>query len=167
MAISPYIKSIREKIGNDLLFIPAVSAIVINERNEVLLHRSADDGNWYTIGGAIDPGEEPADACVREALEETGLHVVPERILAVQTSPVISYPNGDKTMYVGIAFRCRPVGGDLKVADDESLEVRYFARDQLPPIPPHQRLRVELAFDQPADQPAYFARPTYLRFSPT
>ena len=51
----------------------------MNERGDVLLHQSADDGNWYLIGGGMDPGEQPADAVVREVLEETGLEVIPER----------------------------------------------------------------------------------------
>src|SRR5215204_2791562 len=103
MAVSDYIRTLREKMGHDLLFLPAVSAIVINDRGEVLLHRSSDDGKWYTIGGAIDPGEDAADAAVREAREETGLLVVPERIIGVYTSPEIVYPNGDRVIYVGIA----------------------------------------------------------------
>lgn len=157
MAISPHIKTLRQKIGNDLLFLPAVSALVINDRDEILLHRSSDDGKWYTIGGAIDPGEEPAAACVREALEETGLHVRPERVVAVHTSPTINYPNGDKVNYVGIAFRCSIVGGELRVADDESLEVRFFPRNALPELRADQRQRVELAFENRPE--AFFVPP--------
>lgn len=159
MAISAYLKSIREKVGHDLLFVPAVSAIIFNDAGEVLLHQSSDDGNWYTIGGAMDPGEEPAEACVREALEETGLRVVPERIVSVHTSPPVTYANGDRIMYVGIAFRCRIVGGMLRVGDDESLDVRYFPIGHLPPLREDQRLRVLKAVELGDDGPTYFVRP--------
>src|SRR5438105_15883534 len=105
MGTSSYIQALRKKIGHDLLLLPAVSAIIFNDRGEVLLHQSSDDGRWYLIGGAMDPGENPADACVREVREETGLIVVPDRLVGVYTSPTVVYPNGDRVTYVGIAFR--------------------------------------------------------------
>ena len=138
MAISPYIRKLRDKIGHDPVLIPAVSGIIVDKEGRVLLHRSSDDGKWYTIGGAIEPGEHPADAVVREVREETGLEVVPLRVIAVQSSPLITYPNGDQIHYVGIAFLCRVVGGTLHVADDESLELRYFAPDPFPELPSNQ-----------------------------
>jgi 8-oxo-dGTP pyrophosphatase MutT (NUDIX family) len=145
MAISPYIKRVREKLGKDMLLLPAVSAIIVDEQGRVLLHRASDDGKWYTIGGAMEPGEEPAAAAAREALEETGLIVEPVRVVAVQASPLITYPNGDQVRYVGISFLCRVVGGDLHVADDESLEVRFFAQDELPELWADQLERVKWA----------------------
>jgi ADP-ribose pyrophosphatase YjhB (NUDIX family) len=36
---------------------------------------------WRPPGGGVKPGEDPADGAVREALEETGLHVQLERYL--------------------------------------------------------------------------------------
>jgi 8-oxo-dGTP pyrophosphatase MutT (NUDIX family) len=141
MSISPYIKKLREKIGCELLLLPSVTAIILDESGRVLLHRASDDGRWYTIGGAMDPGEEPADAVVREALEETGLQVVAERVTGVQTSPVVTYPNGDQVQYVAIAFICRVVGGTLAMSD-ESLELRYFGLDELPELPADQAQRV-------------------------
>jgi len=60
-------------------------------------------------------------------------------------------------MYTAMSFRCRPIGGELKVADDESLEVKYFPVDRLPPenLDSAQRLKIEHAV---ADRPSgYFA----------
>jgi ADP-ribose pyrophosphatase YjhB (NUDIX family) len=145
MPISSYICKLREKVGNDLLLLPAVGAIIVDGENRVLLHRASDDGKWYTIGGAIDPGEEPAAAAVREAREETGLDVEPMRVLAVQSSPAMTYPNGHRAQYVSIAFLCRVIGGTPHAADDESLEVRFFALDELPELRPEQLLRVRHA----------------------
>src|SRR5687768_9204005 len=130
MPISPYIKKLRDKIGHDLLLLPAVTAIILDDRNRVLLHRSSDDGRWYTIGGAIDPGEEPAAACIREVREETGLLVTAQRIVAVGSSPVLTYPNGDQCQYISTAFLCNIVGGTLTLSN-ESHELRYFADREL------------------------------------
>src|SRR5258705_8070403 len=125
MPISDYIKGLREKIGTGLLLVPGVTAIIFNERREVLLHRATDDGKWYTIGGAMDPGEDPADAAVRETFEETGLRVVPTRGVGVYADPVVVYANGDRVIYVSTCFECGGGGGPPGPGEDESLELRY------------------------------------------
>jgi len=73
MAISPYIRRLREAVGSDLLLVPSVAGIIFDHDGRILLVRQADDGVWSTPGGAIEPNEEPADAVVREVWEETGL----------------------------------------------------------------------------------------------
>jgi 8-oxo-dGTP diphosphatase len=145
MGISSYIAALRKKIGDDLLLLPSVGAIMFNDRGELLLQRARDDGKWYVIGGAMEPHEQPADAIVREVLEETGLHVKPTRIICIETSPVVTYPNGHQVQYVGTTFLCEIIGGELKVNDDESLEFRYFAPNALPELRPDQLRRVQYA----------------------
>ena len=155
MPISKYMRNLRQKVGNDAVMMPAVSAIIVNDRRQVLLHRSSDDGNWYVIGGAVDPGEEPALAAVREAHEETGLIVRPERLLGIYVDPVVRYPNGDEVLYTATAFLCRPIGGKLMIGDDESLELRYFDADSLPKLMASHVLRIEHALS--GEQRAYYA----------
>jgi 8-oxo-dGTP pyrophosphatase MutT (NUDIX family) len=48
------------------------SAIVVGPRG-VVLHKHKRLGMWLQPGGHIDAGETPADAAIRECLEETGL----------------------------------------------------------------------------------------------
>ncbi|HSE05355.1 MAG TPA: NUDIX domain-containing protein [Methylomirabilota bacterium] len=145
MPISPYMRDLRAKIGHDLLLQPGVVAIIVNPAGEVLLQRRSDDGEWGLPGGAMEPGEEPAETLVREVREETALEVVPERIVGVYGGPDlrVRYPNGDEAAILSIAFACRPVAGEPRVNDDESLEVRYFAADALPAMPARHRMRIE------------------------
>ncbi|WP_067496849.1 NUDIX domain-containing protein [Actinoplanes sp. TFC3] len=154
MAISPYLRELRAVVGTRLLFLPGVTAVVFDEEGRVLLGRRADDGTWALIAGVMDPGEQPAQTVVREVWEETAVHVVPERIVAVTTHPPNVYPNGDRTEYVDITFRCRATGGQARVNDDESLEVGWFAVDALPPLSDRQRTRIEWA--QQPDAAAHF-----------
>jgi 8-oxo-dGTP pyrophosphatase MutT (NUDIX family) len=141
MPISDYLRNLRRKIGHDPVLIPAVCALVFNGRGEVLICRTRDDGKWHTVGGTMDPGEEPTAAVVREVKEETGLDVVAERVVGVYAGPFIRYANGDQVHCVTIAFACRPIDQNQQpfVADDESLEVRYFDPQNLPEMPPYDR----------------------------
>jgi 8-oxo-dGTP pyrophosphatase MutT (NUDIX family) len=159
MPISPYIRTLRKDVGHGLLLLPGVTAVVFDDAGRVLLGERADNGQWALIAGVMDPGEQPAETIVREVYEETAVHVVPERITSVLTQPPNTYPNGDVTEYVDITFRCRAIGGEARVNDDESLAVGWFALDDLPPIQPLTRSRIEWAL-QPR---TWFAEPAPLR----
>ncbi|MDP9795153.1 8-oxo-dGTP diphosphatase [Catenuloplanes nepalensis] len=144
MGVSDYIAGLRARIGHDLLMLPSASAVVVNDAGELLLERRSDDGRWSIPSGVIDPGEQPAEAAVREVLEETGVRVTVERLAGVAMHPT-RYPNGDECQYLNLWFLCRPVPGEdaARVADDESLEVGWFAQDVLPPLNDYERLRIE------------------------
>jgi hypothetical protein len=63
--------------------IPAVSAAVFDDANRILLIRRSDNGHWEMPGGALDPGESPAEAAQREAAEEAGVLVTPTELITV------------------------------------------------------------------------------------
>lgn len=73
--MSDYYKNLREKLGNQLLFMPAVVGVIRNKQDEILFGRKHNEENWGLIAGAIEIGETPAQAMVREAFEETGLDI--------------------------------------------------------------------------------------------
>ncbi|MBB5121730.1 NUDIX hydrolase [Streptomyces eurocidicus] len=127
-----FIREIRESIGNQLLWMPGVSAIVLDDQDRILLGRRSDSGEWSIIGGIPEPGEQPATAIVREVYEETAVHCVPERVLLVEALERVTYPNGDVCQFMDVCFLCRAVGGEARVNDDESLEVGWFEADALP-----------------------------------
>lgn len=159
MPISPYIAALRQDLGRRLLLLPGVTAVVFDDAGRLLLGERADTGQWSLIAGVMDPGEQPADTIVREVYEETAVHVIPERITSVFTQPPTTYPNGDRCEYVDITFRCRAIGGEARVNDDESLAVGWFTLDDLPPIGPLVRNRIEWALEPGTwfAQPAAFS----------
>ena len=159
MPLSEYLKNLRARIGHDVLLTPGVAAVIVNNRGEVLLQRRSDDGRWGLPGGAMEPGEEPAETLVREVREETALEVVPERIVGVYSGPDfrVRYGNGDEAMILSITFACRPGAGEPRVNDDESLEIRYFAPDALPPMESRHVMRIADALEN--DPRARFRRP--------
>ena len=75
MAVPEYVTRLRKVVGHDLLWLPSVSAVVLNEAGELLLGKRADDGRWSIVSGFVEPDEQPAQALVREVYEETGVRV--------------------------------------------------------------------------------------------
>jgi ADP-ribose pyrophosphatase YjhB (NUDIX family) len=53
--------------------VPSVTAIVPNERGELLLVHKTDNDLWALPGGAMDVGESMAETVVREVKEDTGI----------------------------------------------------------------------------------------------
>ena len=131
MPRSEYVASIRERIGSDLLMLPAVTAVIRNG-DQFLLARDSHSGLWSLIGGAVEPGEEPSDAVLREVQEETGARIRIDRIVgAYGGQPLMAeYPNGDLVAYVTTAYECHLL--DAATPDmDELLEVRWFTRSEI------------------------------------
>ena len=144
MGIPDYVRVMRAHIGHELLLLPSVSAIVVDDRGRLLLGQRSDTGRWAVLAGVVEAGEQPADTVVREVREEAGVDVVVERLLGVAMHPV-DYPNGDHCEYLNVTFLCRPVGGTARVGDDESLAVGWFEPTALPDMEPYSLLRVEMA----------------------
>lgn len=136
MAISPYLKDLRKKVGHDLLLVPAVAGVIWDAEGRVLLQRRADDGQWSLPAGSVEPGEIPYEAVIREVWEETGLSVEPYAILGVfgGSAHRVRYLNGDAVEYTTTVFACRLLSGVLQPQDDESADLRYFRPDAMPPL---------------------------------
>ena len=147
MATPEFILALREKIGNDLLWLPGVTVVVVRE-GQVLLAKRADSGAWTPVTGIIDPGEQPADGAARELLEETGVRGVPERLAMVHVTGLVVYDNGDQGRYLDLVFRFRWESGEPHPADGENTAVRWFPLDNLPPLSDDMLTRVRAAVDE-------------------
>lgn len=144
MAVPDFIQQLRRSIGHDLLWLPGCTAVVLHE-GKVLLGRRADNGNWGLITGIVEPGEDPGVAARRECLEETGVEITVDALVRVKAGGVVEFPNGDRCQFLDHTFLCSYVGGDARVADDESLEVGWYPVDALPEMPEHQAERLHAA----------------------
>ncbi|HQY34802.1 NUDIX domain-containing protein [Actinotalea sp.] len=144
MPVPDFVQRLRASVGHAPLWLSGVSAVVIDDEGRLLLGRRADNGLWAVVSGILDPGEEPAVAAARETLEETGVRVEVLALTSVSSGREVIYPNGDVAQYLDVCFWCRPVGGEAHVADDESLEVGWFAPDALPrPLAASSAERIE------------------------
>lgn len=157
MPIPEFILAIREKIGQDLLWLPGVTGVVFDDAGRVLLVRRADNLKWTLVTGCLEPGEQPGHGIVREILEETGVTAEIERVLAVETTPQFAHANGDQAAYMDVAFLCRAVAGEARVNDDESVGVGWYALDELPELPPRHANCIQRYLEGVPE--AWFSRP--------
>ena len=144
MPIPEFIVELRRMVGHTELWLPGVTAVV-RRGEELLLVQRSDNREWTPVTGIVDPGEEPAVAARREALEEAGVEIRVDRLAQVGVVGPITYPNGDRTTYLDHVFACTWLSGDPYVADDESVAVGWYPLDSLPPMSPEMLARVEAA----------------------
>jgi 8-oxo-dGTP diphosphatase len=114
----------------DHLFSIGAFAIIFDDQQRVLLCHRRDFDLWNLPGGAVEHGELPTEAAIRETREETGLDVIIERLVGV-------YGKADKDEFV-FAFVCSVVGGQLTTTD-EADECKYFDIKSIPvnTVPKH------------------------------
>ena len=132
--ISSHIRDLREKVGHSLLLLPSTSVLPRDDIGRILLVRLIDSGNWATIGGAVEPDENPRECAIREALEEAGVSIALGGILGVLGGPDyrVTYPNGDESAYVVTVFDATVIGGSPRPDDDETSEIGWFWPGELP-----------------------------------
>ncbi len=133
MGMSPYVARLRAAVGHDLLLLPSVAVLPVREDGAVLLMLHHASGRWETIGGMVEPGEDPATAARREAREEAGIEVELGAVLGVVGGPgfEVTYPNGDRVAYVSPVWSATIAGGDPVADGEEALDLRWFGRDEL------------------------------------
>ena len=120
-------------IGTNLVIVKE-GKIVVTKRNDIPM--------WCLPGGRVDSGESVAEAAIREALEETGLHVKLVALVGVYSRPNWR-ARGDHV----VLFLAEPIGGELSLSN-ETADIGYFAPNNLPsPLLSwhHQRIADALA----------------------
>ncbi|PAQ14643.1 DNA mismatch repair protein MutT [Bacillaceae bacterium SAOS 7] len=131
-------------MSNDLQLYPGVAIVIFDEKKQVLLQKRADVGLWGLPSGHVEPGETVEEAAVREVHEETNLHVRIKKLIGVYSEPssqIFHYPDGRTVHFITTCFLAEVIGGELRWQTNESLDVQFFAVDQLPVdlLPMHPR----------------------------
>lgn len=119
---------------------------ILNEEKILLIfHRKFK--KWMPPGGHLEPNETPAECAVREALEETGLHVeiFSDDLIEVDNSNAVSIPRPFLCMieeippykdqpahqHVDSLYVGRPVGGEESAHEEETEGMHWFTKEEL------------------------------------
>ena len=126
------------------------SAAIFDETGtKILLTKRADNGEWCLPGGLMEPGESVDETCIREVLEETGLHIRITHLVGVYSNPhlLVEYPGGNRFQQVSLCFAGEVVGGQLAINEESTAYGFYtFAETQHMKIIATSNKRIEDAF---------------------
>lgn len=107
-----------------------VGVFVVHQGKILLVRRTMhpEIGKWSIPAGFLDAGENPEETAVREALEETNLHVAIEELVGVYQNPP-----GQGGASIFIMYKARLLGGQIQAGDDADAAA-FFAPGDLPEI---------------------------------
>lgn len=127
-----YIKSIRPQLGHQKIILNCAGAVVCRE-GKILLQRRSDNAAWGLPGGILELDETYEEAALREVREETGLTVRLTALLGIYHNYDMMWPNGDRAHTIGAIYTAEILSGEPRI-DEESLELRFFAQEELPDL---------------------------------
>jgi ADP-ribose pyrophosphatase YjhB (NUDIX family) len=102
------------------------------EDGRVLMVREISDGKWTLPGGWADINQTAGECVVREIAEESGFKARALKLAAVYDYQRRNPPRHIDSIYK-MFFICEIVGGAAR-ASDETSEVAFFPRNELPPL---------------------------------
>lgn len=115
--------------------LPAVSAIIFNEKGQVLLQQRKDTGKWCIPSGHVEFGESIEQAIVREIAEELGVTSAVKRLIGVYSSPPYStYHYSSRTVqyvitYFEVALLEKIEEG---LVNAETMAIDFFSPENIP-----------------------------------
>jgi ADP-ribose pyrophosphatase YjhB (NUDIX family) len=99
----------------------------------VLMVRELSDGKWTLPGGWADVNQSAGECVVREIAEESGFKARALKLAAVYDYQRSNRPAHHIDSIYKMFFICEIVGGAAS-ASDETSEVAFFPRNELPPL---------------------------------
>lgn len=136
--------------------VPAVAAVVRNDKGDVLLIERTDNGFWALPGGAQEIGESVTDAVRREVREETGIEVAVRGLSGIYSDPkhVIAYDDGEVRQEFSLCFRAVTIGGCLKPSS-ESRQVYWVPVSRLDDLNIQVSMRLRIIHGLEDENPPY------------
>jgi ADP-ribose pyrophosphatase YjhB (NUDIX family) len=102
------------------------------EDGRILMVREISDGKWTLPGGWADVNQSAGECVMREIAEESGFKARALKLAAVYDYQKRNPPPHIDSIYK-MFFLCEIVGG-AACASDETSEVAFFPRNELPPL---------------------------------
>ena len=131
-----YIMNLRKYVGHEPLIGLGATTLVFNDKKELLLNLRTDTNTWGIPGGSMELYETIEETAIRELKEEAGIKADELELVTILSGKeyYFEYPNGDKMCTVIVLFKVLNYTGDIKVADNESKQLKFFSLDNLPSL---------------------------------
>ncbi|MBI2772954.1 MAG: NUDIX hydrolase [Chloroflexi bacterium] len=120
----------------DFLHVQIGANAVVERGGSVLLVKLSygpREGHWTLPGGLVESEETPEEAAVRETHEETGLDIELDGLVATYMRPAHERHETWSGLII-VTFRAHVTGGEIRSAPEETSDVAFFPRDQLPAL---------------------------------
>ncbi len=101
--------------------------------DRILMVREISDGKWTLPGGWADVNQTARECVVREIAEESGFQARAVKLAAVYDYQRSNRPARHLDSIYKMFFICEITGGTARPSDETS-EVEFFPRDDLPPL---------------------------------
>ncbi|MCL4318718.1 MAG: NUDIX hydrolase N-terminal domain-containing protein [Firmicutes bacterium] len=101
------------------------------ERDAILLIQRRDSQKWAMPGGAVEVGERPSEAVIREVQEETGILIQTDSLVGVFDNWMDRHVVSHHLYHVVI--RGHKISGTINPQATEVLAVKWFNLADLPP----------------------------------
>ena len=119
-----------------------IRGIVLSTDKKILLVKEGGDNKWSLPGGWADIGHSAKEVIIKEFKEETGLDIIPQKILAVFDKRMHPHPPEPDYVYK-IIFYCKTISFEINKGFD-ILDVQYFDIDNLPTLSEHRILKSQI-----------------------
>lgn len=131
-----YILELRKKVGNRPLIIVWSTILVIDDNKKILFQKRSDSLDWGLPWWAMEPWESFEETAKRELFEETNLKCIELSFLKTFSWKELyyKYPNWDESYNVIALFKTNIYEWDLKINDNEWLELKFFSVNELPKL---------------------------------
>lgn len=111
-------------------------------KDDCILLVQENNGKWSLPGGWCDVNVSVGENTVKEVREEAGLHVIAERIIAIQDRAKHNQPPYAYGI-CKIFVQCRAVGGEF-LPNIETLQSGYFSENDLPQLAEEKNTREQI-----------------------
>ncbi len=102
--------------------------LIKTEDGYLVMKRSKEETSyqeyWDIPGGSAEPGELPKDAVIRETKEETGLDIIPLKVIQEDST----FDETKNKVYVRLVYNCKVVSdiNDIVLQQEEHTEYRFI-----------------------------------------
>ncbi len=129
MPIPEFIKSLRAKIGADLLQVSTATVMAYDDRGRLLLVKDMTSGLWGPSSGIVEIRMScwPTRPYGKRG-RRRGVFVELTHVLGIFAGEHFSgvYPNGDQLSAVATVFAGRPISGTPRADHDETSDAKFF-----------------------------------------